>query len=250
MASVNVVYNTLLDLVNKDQKGFITPQVFNRFAGIAQLNIYNRLFDYLKDSERLKRATFDAGRDKSLKKRIDEDLSTFAKRETIVKEDGVFKKPSDLSRIISSTVFGPILLGQSSRVPIELFYDEEKIDRVLLSDISSPSEEFPIGLVSRDLEVFPDVINRIILRYYKIPESIEATTGARSTNSPTFGSVQLGPALVYDATNSFDFELPNHYTAMLVIEIAEMIGINLRDKDVSTFATQEQVLIQQQQSFN
>lgn len=249
MASVNVVYNTLLDLVNKDQKGFITPQVFNRFAGVAQLNIYNRLFDYLKDSERLKRAQFDAGRDKSLKKRIDEDLSTFAKKATIVKENGVFEKPSDLSRIISSTVFGSVLLGQSNKVPIELFYDEEKIDRVLLSDISAPSEEFPIGLVSRDLEVFPDSINRIILRYYKIPQSI-APNGDRSTNAPTYGTVDLGNVQVYDAVGSFDFELPNHYTAMLVIEIAEMIGINLRDKDVSNFASTEQVLIQQQQSFN
>jgi len=44
MASVNRVYTALKDLVNKDQKGFVSPAVFNSFAGLAQMNIFNRLF--------------------------------------------------------------------------------------------------------------------------------------------------------------------------------------------------------------
>jgi hypothetical protein len=47
MASVNTVYTALKNLANKDQRGFITPAVFNSFAGVAQLNVYNSLFDKL-----------------------------------------------------------------------------------------------------------------------------------------------------------------------------------------------------------
>ena len=36
MVSVQQVYDTLKDLANKDQKGFITPAVFNNFAGVAR----------------------------------------------------------------------------------------------------------------------------------------------------------------------------------------------------------------------
>ena len=77
--SVNVVYNTLKDLVNKDQQGFVTVDEFNRFAQVAQIRIYNRLFDTLKSGSRLARTAFAQGRDKSKYKQIEEDLAIFAK---------------------------------------------------------------------------------------------------------------------------------------------------------------------------
>jgi hypothetical protein len=248
MASIKVVYDTLLNLVNKDQKGFVTPSVFNSFAGIAQMNIYNRLFDDLKDAHRNKRAGFDPGRDKSLLKRINEDLSVFSRTKSLQRVDGVFAKPDDIGRIISATTFGSILLGQSTRAPIEMCYDEDKIDRILRSNISSPTEEFPIALISDDIELFPTSINRMRLKYYKVPQSVD-TEGQPSTNSPTYGSVLFGSGEVYNSENSFDFELPNHYIGMLVIEISELIGINLRDAVVQQFGNTEQMLLKQQKSF-
>ena len=44
MASVLTVYNALKSLSNKDQRGFITPAIFNNFAGTAQLSVFNKLF--------------------------------------------------------------------------------------------------------------------------------------------------------------------------------------------------------------
>jgi hypothetical protein len=249
MASIKVVYDTLLHLVNKDQKGFVTPRVFNEFAGVAQLNIYNRLFDDLKDAHRNQRAGFDPGRDKSLFKRINEDLSTFVRTKTLQKVDGVFERPADVSRIISATTFGSILLGQSTRTPIEMCYDEDKIDRILRSNISSPTEDFPIALISEDIEVFPTSINRMRLKYYKIPQSL-AADGSPSTNSPTYGAISFGGGQVYSSASSFDFELPNHYVSLLVIEMARLIGVNLRDANVEAYATGEQANYNQQQSFS
>ena len=77
MVSVQQVYNTLKDLANKDQKGFVTPMVFNNFAGLAQLNIYNEMFQELVKARQLQRQNFDPGRDKSVRKQILEDLSPF-----------------------------------------------------------------------------------------------------------------------------------------------------------------------------
>ena len=47
MVSVLQVYNAVKDIANKEQKGFITPGVFNSFAPIAQMNIYNEMFSEL-----------------------------------------------------------------------------------------------------------------------------------------------------------------------------------------------------------
>lgn len=228
--SVGAVYNTLKDLVNKDQNGFVTPVTFNNFAQVAQLRIFNRLFDELKDAKRVNRAGFNPGRDKSRFKRIEEDLAFFARTLEIPKTNGVFPKPEDLSRIISSTTVGSLLMGESTRTIIDLCYDEDKIERLLLSDISRPTEMAPVALVSNDIEVFPDSINRIRLRYYKIPQG---------DNNVALPSVVVDVNDVPQNT-SVDFELPEHYLEDLVIEIAQLIGVNLRDQFVATTAQGEQ----------
>ena len=153
-ASISLVHDTLLDLANKDQQGFVSDAEFNNFAQIAQLNVYNRLFDELKDAKRLSRAGFNPMRDKSRIKRIEEDLAYFSKKSTITKSSGVFDKPTDLSRIISVSTAGSILLDQSTKKPVELCYDEEKIERILISTLSSPTEDFPVALVSDSIHVF------------------------------------------------------------------------------------------------
>jgi hypothetical protein len=241
MASVSAVYDTLRDLVNKDQNGFITPDIFNSFAQVAQVRIFNRLFDELKDAKRVNRAAFNPGRDKSKFKRIEEDLAYFARTAVISKNQATlrFDKPADLSRIISSTTNGSILLGQSTRTPIEMCYDEDKIERILISDISRPTEAFPVALVSQDIEIFPESINRIRLRYYKYPESTDYQ-GNASVNPPQYAVTTVGGTETFNAVNSYDFELPDHYLEDLVLEIAQMAGLNLRDQFVTTIVQGEQ----------
>ena len=250
MAKVNVVYDTLKKLANKAQQGFISPDVFNSFAGVAQLTIFNRMFDDLKDARRNRRAQFDPGRDKSLTKRIEEDLSVFARHKPVSRVNGVFPKPIDSSHIISATTFGDIVLDQSSRTPIELLYDEGKIDHILRSNVSAPSENYPVGLVSHGIEVFPESINKIQVRYYKTPSSTNAATGVESASSPVYGYVNVNGVEIYIPTNSYDFELPDRYTAWLVVEIAKYIGVNLRDEAIKEFAGTEQILLDNQQTFS
>jgi hypothetical protein len=107
MASVNRVYSALKDLVNKDQRGFVTPAVFNNFAQVAQMNIFNELFTSLDRSKILRLRNADPKSEKSTTKRLEEDLSTFVKRATISRRLArVFAKPSDLARVLSATSSG------------------------------------------------------------------------------------------------------------------------------------------------
>ena len=238
-ASIQIVHDTLLDLANKDQQGFVSDLEFNKFAQIAQLNIYNGLFDELKDAKRLSRAGFNPNRDKSRIKRIQEDLASFSKKQTVPKSSGVFDKPADLSRIISISTAGSILLDQSTKKPIEICYDEEKIERILISTLSAPTDDFPIALVSDDIHVFPTSVTKIEVRYYKIPQGRNTSDGERNSNQPKFAP----------SGTLIDFELPEHYTSDLIYEIAKMIGINLRDKDVVAYANSEVTSRKQAETF-
>ena len=59
MASVQRVYDAVKDVANKDQRGFVTPSIFNQFAGVAQMNVFNRLFDEMTMGTRLRRGQID-----------------------------------------------------------------------------------------------------------------------------------------------------------------------------------------------
>jgi hypothetical protein len=241
MASVNTVYNTLKDLANKEQKGFVTPSVFNNFAQIAQVNVFKGMLDKIVASKRLRLRQADGSRHMSVENQIKEDLSSLSKTTALSKSNGVFTKPDDFAYLISMTSGGTILLGQSTRVNVEVLYDESKIDYILKSDLSAPSESHPIGLISDDIEVFPSSISRLRLTYYKYPEGLSPTTGARTASLPSFGYTTSNGVHVYEASTSVDFELPDHYVPELVTQIAMLIGINLRDQDVFTYASQEDI---------
>ena len=109
-----------------------------------------------------------------------------------------------------------------------------------MSDLSNPSDTSPIALIGDVIEVFPTSVKKIELRYYKLPQGLNPTTGAKTSSQPKFGYTSSVPGVeTYEATNSVDFELPEHYFGDLVIEIAQLIGINLRDSAVAQYAAIE-----------
>ena len=247
MASVNRVYSALKDIANKDQRGFISPAVFNNFASLAQMNIYNRLFDEASINKRLRNAQADAGRNKSRVKQLNEDLSVFVKRETInlVNSDGIRQNglPDDFAKSISAVVFRNVVPA-IPETKVELIYDEEQINYVLSSNLNAPSDDFPVGLITssggiRQIFVFPQSILQIQLTYYKQPEGIDYQ-GYKIASQPKWGYTVVADKEIHSVTNSVDFELPEHYFSELVIEMAKLIGINLRDSDVYTYAKQEE----------
>ncbi len=95
--------------------------------------------------------------------------------------------------------------------------------------------------MSNDIEVFPQSIKKISLRYYRQPRSIEASgDNDRTSQYPYFDFTVANGVETYDAANSRDFELPEHYTNDLIIEIASMVGLSIKDQNIqSFFATEE-----------
>ena len=243
MASVYEVYNIIKDLTNKDERGMITPAQFNSFASVAQTKVFNSLFAEFQDNKRFAVRNVTAGRDKNRVKQLQEDLSVFSKSVTLSSPSnalGSFIKPDDLARIISLTTQGDWFLDQTTSNRIQVVYDEEKIDMILQSSLSVPTEESPVALVSSDIQVFPTSIRKLKLRYYKQPEGLTAA-GAKTAALPKFGyTVDSNGVELIDVATTIDFELPDHYVADLVVEIAKMIGINMRQADVYSYATGEQ----------
>lgn len=246
MASIQQVYNTLRDLTNKEQKGFITPRVFNSLAYVAQMNVYNEFFTELVDAKKLSRQGFELGRDKSLKKQKLEDLSYFVTKTTINSSANVFDKPYDLSKIISISIYDAIESGVVTsgtvRNSCEILYDIEKANYILGSNLSTPTRDFPVALVAENIEVFPASVNRIELTYYKAPTSWAWGTREVGPQDPNY-SVYINSASGLEVPNAVqmrDFMLPDHCIPELVSELAKLLGVRLRDPNIQAFASREE----------
>ena len=243
MASIDKVYRTVKNLANKEQKGFITPAVFNRFAVIAQQNIYNELFTELIDAKKLSRQNVDPGRDKSPRKRTLEDLSNFVVRQNnysvkLTTDSNVFLKPSNFSRLISISKGGDRY--NIDRVNVEVVYDVEKMDRILGSNLSTPTNSFPVALVSDEIEVFPSTVETIDITYYRTPGGMQ--NGALTDSDPQWIGEDFNNAsgIEIASSSSVDFMLPEHFSSELVYEICKMIGISINDGGMVQVSTQEE----------
>lgn len=230
MADVKHVYLTVRDLVNKDSRGFITPAMFNEFAQAAQMTVFNRIVNDLSIASKARKGGMDPGRNLSQRKALLEDLGHFvvtANDQTVT--SGSIDRPSDMYKLISVTTKGLLSGYRSRNRQVEIVYDEEKIDRILRSTLSAPSEEYPVALISDTIEIFPENIKKVNLRYYKHPGSTLATL-------PFIEVTDYSGVEVFTA-DCVDFELPEHYAPDLIIEIAKMVGVNLKEAEVQAYGS-------------
>lgn len=225
MISVQSVYETVKNLANKDQKGFVTPEMFNSFAKSAQLKIYHEIFQEVIEGKKLRRSQVDAARNLSLVERNKTDLSVFLTTASPSKQSGAFVKPDDLYSVVSITTKG---LG---RKPAQIVYDNDKIEYILNSTLSAPTAAFPVALIGEGVEVYPSSIGKIDLKYYRTP----------STPMYQVLLVRAGSNLVeiFNESESSDFELPKKYEPELVDEIATMIGVNIKEPTIQNYGSQE-----------
>lgn len=263
MISVIDVYRTLVDYCNKDQKGFVTPEVFNSFASLAQKKIYNSFFSAVATAKGVRLNQTDGSREFSTNKFIKEDLSRYVKKVRIqndvsaepgqygygisegpdhssdaysIMDSYKFKKPADLARIIS--------ISQGNKVMAEIVYNDDDINNILRSNLSKPSVNFPVALIGRQIELFPTDTTAggsdaevITLSYYRQPRSGylvgygEYMSGDVDESSEPGYVEKLGAP---DPINCRDFDLPEHYKNELVETIAAYIGIRLRDPILQT----------------
>lgn len=239
MINIIDVYNAVRDLCNKDQRGFVTPEVFSTFAGIAQQNVFNEMFQELLTANRARKQGIDPARDKSLYKMVEEDLSYFIDTRSLDRgrpgDAATFQKPSDLSKIIS-------IHETRTNTSLTIVYNPEIKERLLNSFLSGPSNGYPVAFVEESrILVYPNTISDVSLRYYRQPASHQLGVGTDFSSTPIYvQSVQGSDIIFPDPRNSRHFELPGHYKNEVIMEIAKMIGIRLRDNYLSGFAIAEE----------
>ena len=215
--NVDTVYRTVLLILNKEQRGYMTPDEFNKTANQVQLEIYLKYFEDLNQLLRVPQVDLDYASRIAL---LDERISIFKTSNNISPTSNGFSLPSDLQEL-GTVVYGGI---EIERVQRSEYYN------LLKSDLTIPSETYPIYLYENGyIKIQPEsIINNVIANYLRTPAIV------------TWGfTVESLGNYKYQSSLSTNFELHTSEQTELILRILEYSGIIIRDAQIIQVAAQK-----------
>lgn len=196
--NVDTVYKTVLLILNKEQRGYMTPDEFNKIGSQVQREIFEAYFEDLNQQVRIPQT------DMEYSDRIaitDEKIAEFKVTGNATHtNNGIFTLPSDLYRL------GSLTYSPTNTYPVELqrvgradFYNMNK------SPLTRPTTDNPIYLYEDNKAlVYPTSINgKIDAQYVKKPEDIRWGYSTGNLGQLIFDTATFGPNLLNNGGNLF-----------------------------------------------
>ena len=217
--NVDTVYKTVLLILNQQQRGYMTPDEFNKVGTQVQLNIFEKYEEDLNQQYRMpQNDTEYANRVKN----IEQSLQFFQRTGATAYVGPHFTlTPTDIYRLGSVYYNGEELTQYSQR---------NEITQLLLSPLTKPTTDFPVYLYEQDLlYLYPTTIQAgVTISYLKKPADINwgYSVGA------------LGQFL-YNSAGSVDFELSVTEQTNVVTRILAYAGVIINDPTIIQVAAQE-----------
>ena len=223
--NVNEVYQTVLFILNKEQRGYVTPAEFNKLATQAQLDIFEKYFEDLNQQLRIPENDSEYG---NRVKTIQEKIAIFE-----VNENLTGGSPYDLTALTHALHrLGTVEYTAAGSLPVEL-QETTQHDYNLSSrsKLTAPTTTWPI-FTFRDLgqiTTSPD-LDPITIFYIKKP------------TNPIWGYDVGGVGeFVYNEdeyhettqpTGSINFEISSIDQTELILTILMYAGVIIRDQSI------------------
>jgi len=234
--NVNNVYRTVLLILNQEQRGYITPDEFNKTATQVQLDIFERYFEDLNQQLRVTQADFDYS---NRQVDIDDKISNFKCIGSCNYGPNSFALPI-VDDLTSTTIvyndaptasqFAFYRLGTVTYNDIEIqrlqrveFYNIDK------SDLTIPSENFPVYLYeSGKLNIKPaSITTDVKASFLRKPKNVVWNFNSTTGN------------YIYDSSTSVDFELNSSEQTNVITRILLYAGIVVKDPTIIQVAAQQ-----------
>jgi hypothetical protein len=220
--SVDNVYQKVLVLANKEQRGYITPQEFNLLASQAQLDIFeNYFFDLEKALRAPANDTVYADKVDSLREKIE--VHQKFNQSCSVTSNGLYNLPGGTSTYKLSKVYSTGL-KEIQLVP------QNELNHYLNNNLLKPTVERPVYVRTTvgSIQVYPTSYNAALSCNY-IEKPAE----------PNWAYVVVNKKALFNNTAKVDFDLHEGEENNLVIKILELAGVTIKNPDVSGYALQD-----------
>lgn len=235
--NVDTVYKTVLSILNKEQRGYLTPDEFNKVATQVQLEIFEAYFEDLNQQLRVPQSNTEyADRQKNIDNQISI-FKTFGNCTLSVSQD-YFVVPTDLHKI--GTV---------------IYKDEIEVERVQkdyllylnLSPLTKPTKQFPLYIYENST-VGTGGNNTLNPRIYVWPKDIQSGISVSYIRKPNNvlwnytgiggGAWTSGP-YIYSPSTSVQFELDATEQTNVITKILMYAGVIIRDPEIVQAAYQK-----------
>lgn len=227
-ANVDTVYQTVLALANKEQRGYITPQEFNLFARQAQMEIFEQ---YFYDLDQVKRGvqTTSSSFSPNLKQILEDYLSKFLTTANLTADGAAYSLPSNHYKCSTAM----LIVGQDR-------YNIEKVTRADSLNITSggyltrPNVRRPNYYVVRDL--FYLVAN---LEESYASDHTVFYSYFRKPKDPNWTYLVVNEKAIWAPNNSTQhFELDKAEERTLILKILQYAGVSIKELALTQVAQQ------------
>tara|TARA_B100000287_G_scaffold398480_1_gene415918 strand:- start:860 stop:1597 length:738 start_codon:yes stop_codon:yes gene_type:complete len=231
--NVDTVYQRVLAIANKEQRGYITPQEFNLLANQAQMDIFEQYFYDINQFERV------PGNDTeyaNMSHILQEKIAPFEvwKASPASTSGNEATLPTATYRL--GTVFYAV--GGAYDVEVEEITKKELV-QIERSPLATPDAERPVYVRKTNaiIKLFPTTITigNVTVNYIKSPTDVK------------WDYKIINDQALYNSTNSTDFELHESEETDLVIKILELSGLVIKDPGLYQIAAQEEIQKVQQE---
>ena len=225
MIRIDDVYQKVLAIANKEQRGYVTPQEFNLFSDQAQLDIFEQ---YIYDINQFERVKGNDTEYSDMLEHLNEKLSIFKHLENLTYNIDHFILADDTYRI------GSIIYKE---IQVQEINDKEFV-YLNSSLLLKPTEKNPIYIKRQ---------NKIFLYPQNIQTDISCSF-VKKPVKPRWNYVVVNGEALYNPTNSEDFQLHKSEENNLINKILQLAGITMNN-EIYQVASQEEIKdIQQEKS--
>jgi hypothetical protein len=240
MIIVDTVYQRVLAIANKEQRGYITPIEFNLMANQAQMAIFEQ---YFYDRSQTARQEGNKLGHADVDSILDEKISYFHILGVLV-PDGT---QLPVTTYLVTSVNVRLLTPQAVSYEAERVTPKE-LNNIISSRLLHPSNKRPIYILRPDnqIAVYGDNGDQIIPPTPSTTIEVRANTIMRPTKVEWGYNVVAEKAL-YNAGRSNNFDLHPSEESTLVNKILELAGIILNKPGLVQIADQEDIKRIQQQ---
>tara|TARA_R110000772_G_scaffold47323_3_gene108188 strand:- start:1412 stop:2137 length:726 start_codon:yes stop_codon:yes gene_type:complete len=240
MVNVDTVYQRVLAIANKEQRGYITPLEFNLLANQAQKEIFGSYFVELNQALAMPGNESEYS---DIVKTLNEKISIFKiNYEVLTNVGGYFAEPSDMYKLGTVWYVATDLLVDG--VEVQEVTPDEVLD-YYQSPLTKPNKSRPLymrreGIVGPNA-TFP--VQQSIGPALQIisAESILSGIACSYTRKPSkveWGYVVVDEQALYNAGSATNFELHTSEETTLVIKILGLAGVVIQKQDLMALGQQ------------
>ena len=220
MISVDTIYQRVLALANKEQRGYISPVKFNLYANQAQMDIFEQ---YFYDRNQFGRVSGNSTMYGDPVDILEEKIEIFHTQETLT------------DAISPSNIFNLNDLSSTYYRLASVLYENVKIEKLVYSKyclvsnspLTAPTKSRPVYfLQDTTITVNPDIITSINVNYIRKPVDVN------------WSGVNVSGNLLYSG-NGTNFELHVSEETKLVMKILQLAAIEMKDDGLAALALRE-----------